>query len=158
MQYILVGLLVIYGPSERFWSFLRSMAQLFSTNTFSPNTFCHNILSTSTAIYSQSAENRDKFFINFYQRVQISGKYRRNYQDQTNSLWVIRHQVLGQNVLGLNVLGLNSCAVLHQADRLGVYVWRVEARNVFDYFSHLNFFSYTIADLLLHHLSNESMV
>ena len=40
-------------------------AQLFITNTFS-----HNILSTSTAIYSQSAEN---FSIKSYQRVQISG-------------------------------------------------------------------------------------
>ena len=34
---------------------------IFSTNTFIPNTFCHNILSTSTAIYSQSVENKDKF-------------------------------------------------------------------------------------------------
>ena len=70
------------------------------------NTFCHNILSTSTAIYSQSAENTDKSFINFYQRVQKSRQYRRNYQYRTNSLLVIRHQVLG-----LNVLGPNSCAI-----------------------------------------------
>ena len=62
------------------------MAQLFSTNKFSPNTFCHNILSTSTTVYSQSAENRDKFLINFYQRVKTSGKKRRNYPDETNSL------------------------------------------------------------------------
>ena len=80
-------------------------AQLFSTTTFNPNTFCHKIWSTFTAIYSQSAENREKLFINFYQRVQICGQYRKNYQDQTNSLWVIRHQVLR-----LNVLVLNSCA------------------------------------------------
>ena len=39
---------------------------LFSSNTFSPNTFYHNILSFSTAIHSQSAENRDKFFIKFF--------------------------------------------------------------------------------------------
>ena len=39
-----------------------------------PNTFCHNILLTSTAIYSQSAENKEEFFLNFYQRIQISGK------------------------------------------------------------------------------------
>ena len=69
---------------------------------FSPNTFCHNILSTFTAVYSQSVENRDKFFINFHQSVQVSGKYRRNYQDHTNCLWVIRHQVLGRNMLRLN--------------------------------------------------------
>ena len=49
-------------------------------------------------------------YIYFYQRVWISGKYRRNYQDQTNSLWVIRRQMLGQNLLLLNVLGLNRCA------------------------------------------------
>ena len=72
-------------------------AQLFCTNTF-----CCNILSFSTAIYSQYAKNRDKIFINFYLRVQTSAKYHKNYQDQTNSLWVIRHQALGENVLGLN--------------------------------------------------------
>ena len=33
----------------------------YSAQLFSTNTFCHNILSTSTAIYSQSAENKDKF-------------------------------------------------------------------------------------------------
>ena len=47
-------------------------AQLFSTNTFSPNKFCHSVLSTFTAIYFQSIENRDKSFINFYQEVQTS--------------------------------------------------------------------------------------
>ena len=84
------------------WNLTNSwLEQLFITNTFSPNIFCHNMLSTSTAIYSQSAENKDKFFIDFYQRVQISGKYRRNYQDQTNRLWVIRHQVLVLSVLRL---------------------------------------------------------
>ena len=46
----------------------------------------NDILSTSTAIYSQSAENRDKLFTNIYQRVQVFGKYRRSYHDQTNSL------------------------------------------------------------------------
>ena len=49
---------------------------------FSPNTFCHNILSTSTATYYQSTIN----FINFDHRVQISEKHPRNYQDHTNSL------------------------------------------------------------------------
>ena len=52
------------------------MAQLFTTNTYSSNIFCHKILPASTAIYSQSNENRDKFFVNFYQRVQISRKGR----------------------------------------------------------------------------------
>ena len=69
---------VLFGSNECgnvYW------AQLFSTNTFS-----HIILSTSTAIYTQSAGNIDKFVLNFYQRVQIFREYRRNYQDQTNSL------------------------------------------------------------------------
>ena len=61
-------------------------AQLFNTNTVSPNTFCHNILLASTAIYSQSAENKEEFFLNFYQRIQISGKYRRNCQDENKGL------------------------------------------------------------------------
>ena len=43
-------------------------------------------ISIPATVYSQSAENRVKFFINFYQRVQISGKYRRSLQDPTNSL------------------------------------------------------------------------
>ena len=50
-------------------------AQLLSTNTF-----CHNILSTSTVIYSPSTGNRDKIFIDFYQRVQLSGEYRKNHE------------------------------------------------------------------------------
>ena len=87
-----------------------NMWSLTAVQLFSTKTFCHNILSTSPAIYSQSAENRDKYFINFQQRVEISGKYRMYNEDQTNRVLVIRHRVLGQNVLVLNVLGLNSCA------------------------------------------------
>ena len=47
-------------------SFQRDL--IFFILLFSPNTFCHNKLSTSTAKYSQFAENRVKFFINFHQR------------------------------------------------------------------------------------------
>ena len=87
---------------------------------YSPNIFCYNILSTSIVIHLQSAENRDKFFKNIYQRVQISGKYRRNYQDITNSLWAIRHQLLGQNVLGLNSCATNT----HTLIRKRTYPWK----------------------------------
>ena len=80
-----------------------NVVQLISTNTFSHNTFCHNKKSSSIPINSQVVENRDKFYINFYERVQISGKCRRN------SLWVIGRQVLVQNLFVLDVLGL-SCA------------------------------------------------
>ena len=92
----------------KIFKFCSMLMKDINTNTFNTNTFCHNILSTFTAVYSQSAENRDKFLLNFYQRVQIFGKYRRNYQDQTDSLWVIRHHMLEQNVLGLI-----SCAFSH---------------------------------------------
>ena len=43
----------------------------------------------------------------FYQRGRISRKIHRIYQDQTNSLRVIRLEVFRQNVLVLNVLVLN---------------------------------------------------
>ena len=45
------------------------MAQLFSTNAFS-----HDVLSTFTAIYSQSIVNTNNFFTYFYQRKQKSRK------------------------------------------------------------------------------------
>ena len=60
--------------------------EVYTAQLLITNTFCHNILSISTAIYSQSAEFRDKIFIKFYQRVKISRKYRRNHQDHTESL------------------------------------------------------------------------
>ena len=81
------------------------LAQLFNTNAFSLN-----ILSTFTAIHSQSIVNTNNFFTYFYQRKQISRKLRWIYIDQANSLRVISLEVLGQNVLVLNVLVLNSCA------------------------------------------------
>jgi len=87
-------------------------AQLFSTNAFSGNTFSLNVLSTFTAIYSQSIANTNNFISYFYQRKQISLKWHRIYLDQNNTLRVIRLEVLGQSVSALNVLVLNSCAAL----------------------------------------------
>ena len=55
--------------------------------------------------YSLIYINTNNFFIEFYQRKQISRKQHWIYQDQTNSLGVIRLEVLG-----LNVLVLKSCA------------------------------------------------
>ena len=81
-------------------------AQLFSTNAVSLN-----VLSTSTAIYSQYIVNTSIFFTHFDRKQQISRKWHRFYQDQTNSLRVIRLEVLGPKVLVLNVLVLNSCAL-----------------------------------------------
>jgi len=46
------------------------LAQLFSTNAFSAKTFCLNVLSTSTAIYSQYIGNTNNFSTDFYQRKQ----------------------------------------------------------------------------------------
>ena len=46
-------------------------AQLFSTNAFNAKTFSHNVLPSSTAIYSQSIVNTNNFFAYFYQRKQI---------------------------------------------------------------------------------------
>ena len=48
------------------------MAQLFSTNAFSANAVSLNVLSTSTASYSKSIVNTNKFFTYFYSRKQIS--------------------------------------------------------------------------------------
>ena len=47
-----------------------NLAQLFSTNKL-----CLNVLSTSTAIYCLSIENRKNFFIVYYQRIEISQKW-----------------------------------------------------------------------------------
>ena len=44
------------------------MAQLFSINAFSANTFSFNVLSTFTAIYSQSIVNMNNFFTYFHQQ------------------------------------------------------------------------------------------
>ena len=43
-------------------------AQLINTNAFSANKFCLNVLSTSTAIYSQSIVNINRYSTDFYQR------------------------------------------------------------------------------------------
>ena len=51
------------------------MAQLFSINAFSANTICLNVLSTFTAIYSQSIVNTNNFFIYFYKK---KNKYLKN--------------------------------------------------------------------------------
>ena len=80
------------------------LAQLFSTNAFSANTFSLNVLPYSTAIYSQSIVNTNNFFTYFYKIKQISRKLHQIYYDQTNSLRVVRLEVLGLNVLVLNVL------------------------------------------------------
>ena len=50
----------------------RPTAQLFSTNAFSAKAVGLNVLSTFTAIYSQSIVNTNNFFAYFYQRKQIS--------------------------------------------------------------------------------------
>ena len=106
------------------------MAQLFSTNVFSANTFCLNILSTFTAIYLQSIVNTNNFSTGIYQRKQISRKWHRIYQDQTNRMRVIRLEVLGQNVLILNVLVVNSCAkngIQYQhITKSSTFLWRVQ--------------------------------
>ena len=52
--------------------FEKKTAQLFSTNAFSTNTFSLNVLSSFTAIYSQSIMNTNNFFVYFYQRKQVS--------------------------------------------------------------------------------------
>ena len=77
---------------------MQILAQLYSTKTFSANAFSLNVLSTSTAIYSQSFVNTNKFTY-FFQRKQISRNRQQIYEDQTNSLREIRLEVLGQNVL-----------------------------------------------------------
>ena len=87
---------------------LRFTAQLFSTNAISANTLSLNVLSTFTAIYSQSIVNTNNLFTYFYQSKQISLELHRIYLDQTDSLRVIRLEVLGQNVLVLN-----SCAIIN---------------------------------------------
>ena len=61
-----------------------SAVQLFSTNAFSTNAFSANavslnVLSTFTAIYSQSIVNTNNFFTYFYQRKQISPEWHRIY-------------------------------------------------------------------------------
>ena len=47
------------------------MAQLFSTNSFSANAFSLNVLSTFTAIYSQSIVNTNNFFTFFLSKKAI---------------------------------------------------------------------------------------
>ena len=64
-------------------------AQLFSTNAFSANKFCHNVLSTFTSIYSQFIVTTNNFFSYFYQRKEIFWKRNRIYLDKTNSVRVI---------------------------------------------------------------------
>ena len=68
---------------------------------------CVTFLSTSTVIYSQYIENTNNFFKDFYQSMQISGKWYWN--DQTNSLKLIRLEVLGQKMVGTKWLVLYSC-------------------------------------------------
>ena len=48
--------------------------QLLNSSTYSANNFSLNILSTFTAIYSQSIVNTNNIFTDFYQREQISRK------------------------------------------------------------------------------------
>ena len=57
-------------------------AQVFSINALSPNAFSLKVLTTFTAIYSQSIVNMSKFFTDSYQRKQISRKGHRIYWDQ----------------------------------------------------------------------------
>ena len=44
------------------------MAQLFSTNLFSADVFSLNVLSSFTAIYTQSILNTNNFFTYFYKK------------------------------------------------------------------------------------------
>jgi len=83
------------------------MSQLLRTNAFSANKFCLNVLSTSTAIYSQSIVKTNNFYTDFFERKQISRKWHWIYLYQTNSLRVIRLEVSG-----LNVLVLINCATI----------------------------------------------
>ena len=72
-----------YNPQVALRRFgLEYLAQLFSTNAFSANTFSLDVLSTFTSIYSQSIVNTNNFFTYFYQRKQISRKLDRIYQHQ----------------------------------------------------------------------------
>ena len=91
--------------------------QLFSTNAFSANTFSLNVLPSFTDIYSQSIVSTNNFFTYFYQRKQISRRWHRSYQDQTNSFRVIRLEALV-----LNVLVLMSCAVWLEKDVLSPFI------------------------------------
>jgi len=50
------------NPPKRNFEELFLLSSILKTNIFSSNNICHNIFLTSTAIYSHSVENRDKFF------------------------------------------------------------------------------------------------
>ena len=58
---------------------LDNRVQLFNTNAFSANKFSLNVLTSFTAIYSQSIVNTNNFVSYFYQRRQISRKGHRIY-------------------------------------------------------------------------------
>ena len=105
-----VALAKVHYQSIQYTFDLYTSVQLCSSNAFSTNKFCLNVLSTYTAIYSQFIVNTNNFFTCFYQRKQMPRVLHRIYSDQTDSMRVIRLEVLGLNVLVLNLFVLNSYA------------------------------------------------